>query len=98
MTESVARARAEGGDGRIERRRTDVPYSAVAVGVDALQQRLRRGLDGLRVQLAEQRAGRGELGEVLDQLVARDEAVRAAIERGEELRDRGDVVHGGAFT
>ena len=98
MTESVARrARREGG-GRIERRRTDAPYSAVAVGVDALQQRLRRGLDGLRVQLAEQRAGRGELGEVLDQLVARDEAVRAAIERGEELRDRGDVVHGVAFT
>ena len=52
---------------------------AVAVGVDAFQQRLRRGLDRPQLQLAQQRIRRGELGEVSEQLLPRDEAVRIAV-------------------
>ena len=78
---------AKPGGGRAAR-----PDVAVGVGVDALQQRLRRGLDRLHLELAQQRVRRGELKEVIEQLLPRDEAVRVAVERDEELRGRGDVA------
>ena len=89
------RARARGGTGterggsvRIGR----APDAAVAVGVDALQQRLRRGLDRLHLELAQQRARRDDLREELEQLVPIEVAVRAPVERVEDLRDQGRAV------
>ena len=85
------RARARGGTGsaRIER----APDPAVPVGVGALQQRLRRGLDRLHLELAQQRARRDDLREELEQLVPIEVAVRAPVERVEDLRDQGRAVH-----
>ena len=87
---SRARARRNGdGVSRIER----APDPAVAVGVGALQQRLRRGLDRLHLELFQQRARRDDLREELEQLVPIEVAVRAPVERVEDLRDQGRAVH-----
>ena len=93
MVRRERRARAaergqKGGSARIER----APDPAVAVGVGALQQRLRRGLDRLHLELFQQRARRDDLREELEQLVPIEVAVRAPVERVEDLRDQGRAV------
>ena len=87
--ERHARARGGTGSARIER----APDPAVAVGVGALQQRLRRGLDRLHLELFQQRARRDDLREELEQLVPIEVAVRAPVERVEDLGDQGRAVH-----
>ena len=85
------RARARGGTGTGSARIERAPDLAVAVS--ALQQRLRRGLDRLHLELFQQRARRDDLREELEQLVPIEVAVRAPVERVEDLRDQGRAVH-----
>ena len=86
------RARARGGTGTGSARIERAPDPAVPVGVGALQQRLRRGLDRLHLELFQQRARRDDLREELEQLVPIEVAVRAPVERVEDLRDQGRAV------